>query len=163
MSAMAFQITGVLFVCSPICSGTDQIKLQSPASLAFVRGIHRYPMDSTQKGPVTRKMFPFDDVTMYVGTEEKNIRSLFNSSEIWHVSSPVLLCCQYYVAELLRLSPFCCNILKNYVHFIAADALIPHDNKSGLGMVLTLWGKRFLIFHAEEFKSNELCVCRWII
>ena len=34
----------------------------SSASLAFVRGIHRWPVDSPHKGPVTRKMLPFDDV-----------------------------------------------------------------------------------------------------
>ena len=30
-----------------------------------VRGIHRWPVNSPHKGPVTRKMFPFDDVIMY--------------------------------------------------------------------------------------------------
>ena len=33
-------------------------------SLAFVRGIHRRPANSPHKWPVTRKMFPFDDVIM---------------------------------------------------------------------------------------------------
>ena len=39
-------------------------KHQSSASLAFVRGIHRRSMNSPHKWPVTRKMFPFDDVIM---------------------------------------------------------------------------------------------------
>ena len=30
-----------------------------------MRGIHRWPVNSPHKGPVTRKMFPFDDVIMY--------------------------------------------------------------------------------------------------
>ena len=34
------------------------------ASLTSVRGIHRWPVNSPHKGPVTRKMFPFDDVLM---------------------------------------------------------------------------------------------------
>ena len=34
------------------------------ASLAFVRGIHRWPVNSPHKGTVTRKMFPLDDVIM---------------------------------------------------------------------------------------------------
>ena len=42
----------------------DQRKHQSSASLAFVRGIHRGPVNSPHKWPVTRKMFPFDDVIM---------------------------------------------------------------------------------------------------
>ena len=37
-------------------------KAQSSASLAFVRGIHRGPVNSPHIWPVTRKMFPFDDV-----------------------------------------------------------------------------------------------------
>ena len=43
-------------------SGADQRKHQSSASLAFVQGIHRGPVNSPHKGPVTRKMLPFDDV-----------------------------------------------------------------------------------------------------
>ena len=39
-------------------------KNQSSASLAFVRGFQRWPMDSPHKGPVTRKIFPFDDFIM---------------------------------------------------------------------------------------------------
>ena len=64
MSTMLSQITGVSIVCSTVCSGADQRKHQSSASLAFVRGIHRWPMNSPHKGPVTRKIFPFDDVIM---------------------------------------------------------------------------------------------------
>ena len=37
-------------------------KTQSSASLAFVSGIHRWPVNSPHKGPVTRKMFLFDDI-----------------------------------------------------------------------------------------------------
>ena len=64
MSAMAFQITSLTIVYSTIYSGVDQRKYQSSASLAFVRGLHRWPVNSTHKDPVTRKMFPFDDVIM---------------------------------------------------------------------------------------------------
>ena len=39
-------------------------KHQSSASLAFVQGIHRWPVNSPHKWPVTRKMFPLDDVIM---------------------------------------------------------------------------------------------------
>ena len=42
MSTMASQFTGVSFVYSTVCSGTDQGKHQS-ALVAFVRGIHRSP------------------------------------------------------------------------------------------------------------------------
>ena len=64
MGAMASQITSLTIVYSTVYSGTDQRKHQSSAALAFVRGIHRWPVNSQHKGPVTPKMFPFDDVTI---------------------------------------------------------------------------------------------------
>ena len=64
MSAMAPQITSLTIVYSTVYSGTGQRKYQSSASLASVRGIHRWPVNSLHKGPVTRKMLPFDDVIM---------------------------------------------------------------------------------------------------
>ena len=66
MGAMASQITSLsLFVYLIVYSGAYQRKHQTSASLAFVRGIHRWPVDSPLKGPVTWKMFPFDDVIMH--------------------------------------------------------------------------------------------------
>ena len=64
MRAMVSQITSLVIVRSTVYLGADERKYQSSASLAFVRGIHRWPVNSPHKGPVTRKMFPFDDVVM---------------------------------------------------------------------------------------------------
>ena len=64
MSLMASQITSLMIVYSTVYSGADKKKHQSSASLAFVRGIHRWPVNCPHKGPVTRKMFPFDEVIM---------------------------------------------------------------------------------------------------
>ena len=64
MGAMASQITSHTIVNSNVYSGTDQRKHQSSAPLAFVRGFHRWPVNSPHKRPVTGKMFPFDDVIM---------------------------------------------------------------------------------------------------
>ena len=63
---MASQITSLTIVYSTVYSGADQRKHQSSASLSFVRGIHRWPVNSPHKGPVTWKMFPFNDVIMEV-------------------------------------------------------------------------------------------------
>ena len=49
---------------SIVCSSADQRKHQSSMPLALVRGIHRWPDDSPDEGPITRKMVPFDDVIM---------------------------------------------------------------------------------------------------
>ena len=65
MGAMASQITSLTISYSTVYSGADQRKHQSSASLAFVRGIHRLPVNSPHKWPVAQKMFPFDDVIMF--------------------------------------------------------------------------------------------------
>ena len=64
MGGVASQITSIAIDYSTVYSALDQRKHQSSASLAFVRGIHRWPVNSPHKGLVTRKMFPFDDVIM---------------------------------------------------------------------------------------------------
>ena len=65
LGAMASPITSLTVDYSTVYSGADQRKYQSSASLAFVRGIHRWPVDSPHKGPATRKMFLFDDVIIW--------------------------------------------------------------------------------------------------
>ena len=72
MSTIASQITSLTIVYSIVYSDADQRKHQSSASLAFVRGIHGGPVNSSHKWPVSRKMFPFDDVIM-----------LYNWSDLW--------------------------------------------------------------------------------
>ena len=66
MSSVASQITVVWNIYSTVCSGADERRHQSSASLAFVRGIHRGPVNSLHKGSVTRKMYPYDDVIMWL-------------------------------------------------------------------------------------------------
>ena len=61
---LASQITSLMVVYSIVYSGVNQRKHQSSASLAFVWEIHRGPVNFPHKWPVTRKMFPFDDVIM---------------------------------------------------------------------------------------------------
>ena len=68
MGAIASQITSLTIVYSIVYSDADQRKHQSSASLAFVRGIHRWPVNFPHKWPVTRKMFPLDDVIMHTPT-----------------------------------------------------------------------------------------------
>ena len=64
MSVIASQITSLAIVFSTVYSGADQRKHQSSASLAFVRGIHRGPVNFPHKWPVPRKIISFDDAIM---------------------------------------------------------------------------------------------------
>ena len=62
MGTTTSQIISLVIVYSTVYSGADQRKHQSSASLAFAWGSHRWPVNSPHKRPVTRKMFPFEDV-----------------------------------------------------------------------------------------------------
>ena len=74
MSAMASQITDISTICSTVCWGAHQRKHQSSTSLAFVRGIHRWPVDSLHKGPVMRKYFHLmTPCTRNITTTEQSI------------------------------------------------------------------------------------------
>ena len=67
MGAIESQITSLTIVYSTFYSDADQRRHQSSASLAFVLVIHRGPVNSPHKWPVTRKIFPFDDVIIRYG------------------------------------------------------------------------------------------------
>ena len=51
------------FLFNSLCGPTLK-KHQSAHCWPFVRGIHRWPVNSPHKRPVTRKKLPFDDVIM---------------------------------------------------------------------------------------------------
>ena len=80
MGVMASQITSLMIVYSTVYSGADQRKHQSSASLAFVRVIHWWLVNSPHKGPETRKMNPFDDVNME-----------WSNGEVWGFSYVIIL------------------------------------------------------------------------
>ena len=83
MSTMTSEITVVSIVCSRFCSGADkphQINKPHQSKLhvtGFLRVFHRWPVDSPHKGPITRKMFTFDDVII-VNDAADTPESIFN-------------------------------------------------------------------------------------
>ena len=101
MGTIASQITSLTIVYSTVYSDADQRKHQSSASLAFVRGIHRGPVNSPHKWPVTRKMFPFHDVIMhdtqknifYANLVKRSIAAPYNSVSWTFCHSVVVLVC----------------------------------------------------------------------
>ena len=95
MGAMASQITNLTIVYSTVYSDADQRKHQSSASLAFEWGIHRGPVNSPHKWPVTRKMFPFDDVIMV--SLSVVVRQQQSRRSVQHVHICTLLSLLYYV------------------------------------------------------------------
>ena len=100
MGTMASQITSHTIVYSTVYSGTDERKHQNSASLAIVRGIHRRTVNSPHKWPVTRKMFPFDDVIMF-------------ASNFWTQNA------------LMQLA----SAFTGYLYYLTTIKLVPHTRK----------------------------------
>ena len=93
MGEIASQIASLAIVYSTVYSEADQRKHQSIASLAFVRGIHRSPVNSPHKWPVTRKMFPFDDVIMILTVLPREQRKCPRCNKIDDEYHFLLECC----------------------------------------------------------------------
>ena len=99
MSVMASRIISLTIVYSTIYSGADQRKHQSSTSLAFVRGIHRWPVNSPHKWPVMQKMFSFDDFIMwwiYFNHSYRLISSDDTATTIQSTTKP----CEYFKVVL---------------------------------------------------------------
>ena len=96
MTMLASQITSLTVVYSIVYSGVNLRKHQSSASLAFVWEIHRGPVNFPHKWPVTRKMFPFDDVIMLFGEDELRSVSGGRLTLQWphHVCSSIKVTCR---------------------------------------------------------------------
>ena len=92
--AIASQITSLTIVYS-VYSDADERKHQSSASLAFVRGIHRGPVNSPHKWPVTRKMFHL--MTSSCGLQR--LHRLSAGTIITGIcNSPSLMACLFIIA-----------------------------------------------------------------
>ena len=139
MSAIASQITSLTIVYSTVYPGADQSKHQSSASLAFVWGIHRGPVNSPHKWPVTRKMFPFDDVIMTPYGAASTLSSL-KCIHLWSYAKDITeVCWAIEVPVIWDAMTFMwchCNV------FIFYDILTMHITlgPSGWrGLVVPLW------------------------
>ena len=127
MSVVVSLIAGDSIVYSTICSGADQRKHQSSTSLAFVREIHRLPMNSPHKGPVTLQMFLFDDVIMERSTIGHMEKVIF-PHVVWN---------QYLVKKQVRMSNF-------KVSTKPADGLAPLGARPSAVMVMTKYWHQYV-------------------
>ena len=85
MGRMASQITSLTIIYSTVYLRRRSKKRQRSAPLAFVQGSHRGPVNTPHKGPVTRKMFPFDDVIIFYENIKQNITQYVNmNSASWY-------------------------------------------------------------------------------
>ena len=132
MDAMASQITRLIIVYLTVYSDADQRKHQSSASLAFVRGFHRRPVNSPHKWPVTRKMFPSDDVIMTAF--EPNVYAISD---------------QYFITH----KP--CLVFQNYIELTILSKLLTTVN---LKIITNIWLTKFRIYIKIKQHEKSLCV-----
>ena len=115
--------------CLLNCLFANQRKHQIFALLVFVRGIHRSPVNSQHKGPVTRKMFPFDDVIMKVD-------SLAHCCCLPHQSAGT---------PLLTWINFNPTWIGNYIHYTVWDEITyPFPNFNGAAVEVWEWKSYFI-------------------
>ena len=145
MGTLASQITSLTIVYSALYSSADQSKHQSSASLAFVWRIHRGPVNSPHKWPVTRKMSPFDDVIMskwnFGVTQVTQVCGTFEARTI--LSSHQLL-----IIPTSNLH----SIVMKYKwleHFIVYSKL---RVRNGLYMCLSMWLRCWFNFDLTDIK-----------
>ena len=104
MGAIGSQITSHTIVYSTIYSSADQRKHRSFASLSFVRGIHRWPVNSPHKWPVTRKIFPSMTSSWCTGLwDEKRTSSGVTVSRYFHTELAIerLIVYDYIPCEVI--------------------------------------------------------------
>ena len=141
MGVIASQITSHMIIYSIFYSDADHRKYQSSASLAFVRGIHQGPVNSPHKWPVTRKMFPFDDVTMWQffffcnGFSETcaELLAIFVCASIW--TKYLVLKSHYNMANLLRWNQKTSLIAR----FMGPTWCPPGADRTQVGPMLAPW------------------------
>ena len=140
MSAMASQITSLTIVYSTVYTGADQRKHQSSASLAFVRGIHRWPVNSPHKGPVNE-----ENVSIWRRLHAENT-SLMRSWRVmtWrpscNMSLPEPMFTQIYVAIWRHYRPQRVNKLNALK---SSELVIKHNGIS------PVWRQAIAWYHAD--------------
>ena len=132
IGAMASQIASLMIVYSTVYSDADQRKHQSSVSLAFVRAIHRWSVNSPHKWPVTRKKFPFDDVGW--------TRNNQHAAAIWSAAGMWQRKMKYSVSQEIC-TRFCCALLccgYAIVHNELTWSIYPYSS----GLLCWHWGNR---------------------
>ena len=106
MGAIVSPITNLKIVYSTVYSDADKKKHQSSASLAFMRGIHRWPVNSPHKWPVTRKMFSFDDVIMSFISYWSELSALMNVKQYLSIYMYISISVRYIYSRLCMTHAF---------------------------------------------------------
>ena len=133
------QITSPNIVYWIVYSGADQRRHQSSASLAFVWGIHRWPVISPHKWSVTWKMYPFEDVIIFpVYSVVQNFKRFF---PIWH----------FLIFNVM--------LPQNWLWVFRVSSLVPVSLFSYIMSKCTVSGIRLIRFHCIKIRFHCIKIC----
>ena len=138
MGSISSQITSLTIVCSTVYSDADQRKHQSSASLAFVWGIQRGPVNSPHKWPVTQKMFPFD-VMMSTHFRYRRFCAPSNHLLIADNMKPLTVEICWRVTPRIYIRSKTC--IKRSLNFVVFQDGVFHDREDKHDFVKTVPGK----------------------
>ena len=151
--ARASQITSLTVVYSTVYSNADQRKHQSSASLAFEWGIHRGPVNSLHKWPVTRKMFPFDDVIFTYSPSNSHTVAL---PIVFNIDLIHFLFC--LLSEMLRVLPKLSECISNCCIELSMVCVWPGKIKLEKGTT-SMYGALFIIMSNQQHSTRGVTFC----
>ena len=94
------------------------------ASLAFVRGIYRWPVNSPHKGPATRKMFPFDDVIMSQPNKDwRNIQLCYQHDDGLGCLDTMIIHV-YIIFDMNNMIKYAGTVMNNYMSCMNTGPLL---------------------------------------
>ena len=142
---------GVTIVYSTVHSGADQRKHQSSASLAFVRGIQRWPVNYPHKGPVTRKMFPLDDVIMNYLSQWCHISVMVS----WFAGSSAIF--STFFSEQLQGK----HKMLQYLPSVMGNQPPPFSVSNLESVSIAL--RHYIYVRARDFRRADCDMCMWYL
>ena len=162
MKAMASQISSLMIVYWTVYSRHRSKKHQSLASLAFVRGINQWPVNSPHKGPVTRKMFPFDDVIMNSGIPKPSSLPLMTFFDL-HLNKRLSKQSWGWWFEMLSrpLWRQCNDMSVNCVIIESGNALLSVYNKPLHGPMRTYLSTSFIGIYFSKIRKRKVLQWFW--
>ena len=143
MTTIASQITSLTIVYPTFYSGADQSKHQSSAALAFVCGIHHGPVNSPHKGPVTRKMLPFDDVIMRIFEGGGTLLCIVECQSLRYICR---IASSYRIASSFK-QPHSIDIWRNITHIFYSVSI----EKSYAQLMMHIHSMAFFLVNSLSF------------
>ena len=114
---IASQITSLPIVFSTVYSDLDQSNYQSSASLAFVQGIHREPVNSPHKWPVMREMLHLMTSWLYAFQQTQIFKNKRGGNTALHIALQFWITSIHLLLNVILVTPMA-NVCGQYFFVI---------------------------------------------